>query len=63
LIQSLIFQVQGNSEIFVMGVDGELDQLTDAPADDLSPTGLPTEKLVFQSNRNGNYEIYVMKLR
>ncbi|PYT07007.1 MAG: hypothetical protein DMF60_08000, partial [Acidobacteria bacterium] len=51
----------GNFEIYVMSVDGELAQLTDDPADDLSPDWSPDgSKIAFSSNRAGMQHIYVM---
>ncbi|HEU4771647.1 MAG TPA: hypothetical protein VFS68_05770, partial [Candidatus Udaeobacter sp.] len=51
----------GNFEISIMSVDGELTQLTDDPADDLDPDWSPDgSKLAFASNRAGMRHIYVM---
>ena len=51
----------GNWEIYVMSVDGELVQLTDDPADDFAPDWSPDgSKLVFSSNRAGKQHIYLM---
>ena len=44
-----------------MSVDGELAQVTDDPADDLSPNWSPDgSKLAFSSNRAGRQQIYVI---
>jgi Tol biopolymer transport system component len=49
----------GNCEICVISVDGELDRLTADSADDLEPAWSPDgRKMAFSSN----YEIYVKRL-
>ena len=61
----------GNTEIYVMPAPGPQAQvssggsdqtrLTDNPADDLSPVWSPDgSRIAFHSNRDGNFEIYVM---
>jgi Tol biopolymer transport system component len=58
----LVFQTDrdGNFEISVMSVDGELVQLTDDPADDLEPDWSPDgSRIAFSSNRAGMRHIYV----
>jgi TolB protein len=55
-VVSNIFQVDLNG--------GNLKRLTAGPKVDTQPAFSPDRtKLAFQSNRNGNYEIYVMDLR
>jgi TolB protein len=54
-----------SANIFAMDMDGRnLRRLTAGPKIDAQPTISPDgSKMAFQSNRNGNYEIYVMNLR
>jgi Tol biopolymer transport system component len=70
---------EGTKIVFVMGVDkigsrvnifqvdshgGNVMRLTAGPVQDRRPSLSPDgSKLAFQSNRDGNYEIYVMNLR
>src|SRR5262249_2482610 len=52
----LVFQTNrdGNWEIVVTGIDGDLARLTDSPADDLNPTWSPDgARIAFSSNRAG----------
>jgi len=59
----LIFHTDrdGNFEIYITSVDGELAQLTDNAADDLAPDWSPDgNRIAFSSNRNGKQHIYVM---
>src|SRR4029078_12684588 len=61
----LVFQTDrdGNFEIYIMSVDGELTQLTDDPADDLDPDWSPDgRKLACASSRAGMHHIYVMNV-
>jgi TolB protein len=63
--RQIVFQsnrVDGNSEIYVMNVDGTgLTRLTHAPGADLTPVWSPDgERIAFQSHRDGNPEIYLM---
>ena len=53
------------SNIFQIDLDGSnLQRLTAGPKIDTHPAISPDgSKLAFQSNRDGNYEIYVMSLR
>ncbi|HKA18938.1 MAG TPA: winged helix-turn-helix domain-containing protein [Blastocatellia bacterium] len=52
---------EGNLEVYVMSVDGELLQLTDDPADDINPAWSPDgNKIAFSSNRDGKHQIYAM---
>jgi len=55
----------GVSNIFQVDLDGgKLKRLTAGPKMDTQPAISPDgSKLAFQSNRDGNYEIYVMNLR
>jgi TolB protein len=52
----------GNSEIYVMNVDGTaVTRLTNHYADDADPAWSPDgTRIVFMSDRDGNEEIYVM---
>jgi TolB protein len=55
-VGSNIFQIDLNG--------GNLERLTAGPKIDTQPAISPDgSKLAFQSNRDGNYEIYVMNLR
>ena len=53
------------ANIFAMSADGaNLKRLTAGPKFDGRPAYSPDgTRLAFESNRNGNYEIYVMNLR
>ena len=55
----------GRANIFEIPAEGgNLKRLTAGPKFDGSPSYSPDgKKLAFESNRNGNYEIYVMSLR
>lgn len=66
--QSIAFNVDDmgvRSNIFQIDTDGtNLRRLTAGPKIDTRPTFSPDgSKLAFQSNRDGDYEIYVMNLR
>ncbi len=52
----------GNPEIYVMDRDGgRIEQLTDHPGIDVSPTWSPTgREIAFTSDRNGTPQIYIM---
>src|SRR5439155_25200267 len=52
----------GGSHIYVMNADGTgRKSLTAGPADDFSPTWSPDRsKIAFATDRDGDYEIYVM---
>jgi Tol biopolymer transport system component len=52
----------GNYDIFVIDADGGgLTRLTNSPAEDAEPNWSPTgEQIAFVSDRDGDYEIYVM---
>ena len=54
----------GNYEIYMMNNDGSAPQrLTANPADDLNPVFSPDgTKVLFHSNRNGNYDIFLLDL-
>ena len=51
-----------NEEIYVMNLNGTgLVRLTNNTADDFAPSWSPDgSKILFRSNRNGNYEIFIM---
>lgn len=53
------FAPEGNSHLF-MTRDGELVQLTDGDDTELAPNWSRSGRLVFQSNRDGNWELYSM---
>jgi len=47
--------------IFVMNADGgSLTRLTDATADDLDPTWSPDGRILFASDRSGNFDLYLI---
>ncbi len=51
----------GNDEIYVLGTEGTLSNITNNGAGDTSPSWSPDgNRIVFVSNRDGNDEIYVM---
>jgi TolB protein len=54
-----------NTDVFLMNVDGtESRQITDGSGFDHAPNWMPdSETLIFMSNREGNYEIYLMDLQ
>ncbi len=56
------FASDGSTEIFrvVAKRNSEEDQLTINDAEDKNPTYLSNGKLSFETNRDGNYEIYIM---
>jgi TolB protein len=62
---AFVFEALHKAYIFQIDLDGKnLRRLTAGPKLDERPTFSPDgSKLAFQSNRNGNYEIYVMNLR
>ena len=65
---SITFVVEyhgARANIFEISADGgNLKRLTAGPKFDGRPAYSPDgTKLAFESNRNGNYEIYVMNLR
>ena len=64
-ITFVIEEVGPRANIFKVGVDGNnLRRLTVGPKMDGKPAFSPDgSKLAFESNRSGNYEIYVMELR
>jgi Tol biopolymer transport system component len=50
-------------QVFVMNADGSGEQqLTDTDADNWAPSWLEPTRIVYASNRDGNAEIYIMKL-
>jgi TolB protein len=51
-----------NTDVFVMNADGSnVRQLTDSPRFDENPTWSPdTGQIAFQTDRDGNFEIYLM---
>jgi Tol biopolymer transport system component len=60
----------GNSEIYVMNADGtDQTRLTSNPADDAAPAWAPgisscgaqRDEIAFESDRDGNYDIYAMR--
>jgi Tol biopolymer transport system component len=60
----------GNSEIYVMNADGsDQTRLTSSPADDAAPAwgpgtsscGTYTDEIAFESDRDGNYDIYAIQ--
>lgn len=57
-----LYDTRNNMEIWVMNVDGSNKrQITNSPEADTDPTWLPDNKrLVFQSKRDGNEEIYLV---
>jgi len=56
--------ILGVSNIFQIDLDGNRKRLTAGPKIDTQPAISPDgSKLAFQSNRDGNYEIYIMNLR
>ena len=61
----VIDKMGGRANIFEMDADGSNPRrLTAGPTHDRRPSLSPDgSKLAFQSNRAGNYEIYVMNLR
>ena len=61
----VVDKIGARVNIFQMDSDGgNLRRLTAGPAADQRPSLSPDgSKLAFQSNRDGNYEVYVMSLR
>ena len=61
----IVDRMGGRANIFRMDSSGgNVTRLTAGPKGDLQPALSPDgTKLVFQSNRTGNFEIYVMSLR
>ena len=57
-------EIGGRTNIFQVDLDGRnIKRLTAGPRADQRPSFSPDgSKLAFQSNRDGNYEIYVMNL-
>jgi len=54
----------GNSEIYMMDVDGKSTRLTDHPAIDAHPSWSPDHsRLAFASKRSGNWDIYVLDIK
>lgn len=53
-----------NSEIYIMNADGsDPINLTNHPSNDRNPSWSPNgEKLLFSSDRSGNYELYVLDI-
>lgn len=53
-----------NSEIYIMNTDGsDPINLTNHPSNDRNPSWSPNgEKLLFSSDRSGNYELYVLDI-
>jgi dipeptidyl aminopeptidase/acylaminoacyl peptidase len=52
-----------NNEIYLMSADGSTSMnLTNNSADDQRPTWSPDAAIAFSTNRDGNREIYVMKV-
>ena len=48
-------------DIWIIGVEsGELRQVTDDPEDDDAPDWSSTDRIAFESKRNGGYEIYTL---
>ena len=62
---AFVFEALHKAYIFQIDLDGKnLRRLTAGPKLDEHPAFSPDgSKLAFQSNRDGNYEIYVMNLR
>jgi PKD repeat protein len=59
---SFISNRDGNNEVYVIGIDGSLTNLTNNPADDHSPIwSSDGSRIAFVSNRdNGNNDIFIM---
>jgi TolB protein len=62
---AFVVEVHPKANIFQIDLDGtNLRRLTAGPTYDERPAFSPDgSKLAFQSNRDGNYELYVMNLR
>ena len=62
---AFVYEALPGANIFQIDLDGKnLRRLTAGPKVDERPAFSPDgSKLAFQSNRDGNYEIYVMNLR
>ncbi len=51
----------GNNEIYLLEIDGTVTNISNNPANDLTPNWSPDgSKIVFTSNRDGNLELYVI---
>ena len=63
LLKSTIEKENFLSNIITLSIDGKnLKNLTNNPGDDWNPRFYPDgNKIIFQSNRDGNWEIYLME--
>ncbi len=61
---AFVSEQDGNRELYVMSQDGEEQlRLTDTPAAEENPAWSPAwTRLAFQSNRNGNWDIFSMRI-